>query len=195
MKFTKLFGILVGAALSLMAFGSTASATTFEIKSVKQTGAITIKASLKAGTSLLHTDTFGFFLNTCTVSTIEGSDSTATTGAVVSGPISTLSFGTAATPCKEGNPTVDARGTWSFEWLKGTTNGTVRWHNADVTTPSSLGTLTCTTPAAGTDIGILTGVAAGNATLDVNAVLNCGITTKLTGTYTITSPEGLGVVE
>jgi hypothetical protein len=194
MKLTKILGLVAVAALALMAFASSASATTLEVKGVKQTGAITIKASLKAGTSLLHTDTVGNFINTCTASTIEGSDSTTTTGAVVSGPISTLSFGTTATPCTDGNPVVHAKGTFSIEWLEGTTNGTVRWHNGKMTTPSGFGTLTCTTPAAGTDIGTLTGVASGNATLDFNAVLNCGITTKLTGTYSITSPEGLGVI-
>jgi hypothetical protein len=191
MKLTKVL-VILAAALGLMAFASTASATTLEVKGVKQNVDITIKASLKAGTSLLHTDTIGNLLNTCTVSTFEGADSTATTATRVSGPISALSFSS----CTEGNPVVHTRGSFSIEWLKILTHGTVRWHSGDVTTPSPFGTLTCSTPAAGTDIGTLTGVASGNATLDVNAVLNCGITTtKLTGTYTVTSPEGLGVVE
>jgi hypothetical protein len=195
MKLTKILGGVAVTVLALTASASTAWATTLEIKGVKQTGVITIQASLKAGTSLLHTDTSGFFLNTCTVSTIQGRDSTKTTGTRVEGPIEVLSFGTAATPCTEGNPLVHARGNFSVEWIKSTTNGTVRWHSGDVTTPSPFGTLTCTTPPEGTDIGILTGVASGKATLNVNAVLNCGITTRLIGTYTVTSPEGLGVVE
>ena len=194
MKFTKTLGVVFAAALGLMAFASTASATTLEVGGVTQTGAITIQATLKAGTSLLHTDTVGNFLNTCTASTIQGRDSTRTTGTRVEGPIEVLSFGTTATPCTEGNPVVHSRGSFSIERIGTTTNGTVRWHNGDVTTFSSFGTLTCTTPPEGTDIGTLTGVASGSATLDVNAVLNCGpITTKLTGTYTVTSPGGLGV--
>jgi hypothetical protein len=192
MKFTKILGVVAVAALALMAFASTASATTLEVKGVTQTGSVTIKSSLKSGTSALLSDTFGFFANTCTVSTVEGSTSTKT-GTAVEGPISTLSWGTTATPCKEGNPTVDAAGSLSVERIGTTTNGTVKSKNAKVTVPSALGALTCTTPAEGTDLGTLTGVASGQATMDINAVLNCGITAKWTGTYVVTSPEGLGV--
>lgn len=194
MKLTKILGVVAIAALAVMAFASVASATTFEVKGVKQTSALTVEATLKAGTSLLHTDTFGTFLNTCTTSAIKFTDSTTVTGTVVSGPISALSFGTTTTPCKEGNPVVHAKGSVSIQWIGETTNGTVKWHNGKVTTPSAVGLLTCTTPEAGTDLGTLTGVASGSATLDVNAVLNCGITTKLTGTYSVTSPDGLGVI-
>jgi hypothetical protein len=195
MKLTKILGVVAIAALSLMAFASTASATTLEVKGAKQVGVITIKASLKSGTSVILADTSGFFVNTCTTSSIEVSDSTQQDAIAVEGPISILSWGTTATPCKEGNPTVDRTGSLSVEWLNGTTQGTVKWHNAKVTVPSDLGTLTCTTPEVGTDIGTLTGVASGNATLDVNAVIPCGIDVRWTGTYAVTSPEGLGVVE
>jgi hypothetical protein len=195
MKLTKILGVVAVAALALMAFASTASATTLEIKGVKQTTDVTFDASLKAGTSALLSDTAGFFANTCTASTVKAIDSDKTTGTVVTGPIEELSFGTVATPCKEGNPTVDAAGKLKVEWIKGTTNGTVWSENAKVTVPSALGTLTCTTPEAGTHLGTLTGVAAGQATMHINAVLPCGITAKWTGTYVVTSPEGLGVVE
>jgi hypothetical protein len=196
MKFTKILGLVAAAALALMAFASTASATTLEVKGVKQTTDVTIESSLKSGTSALLTDTFGFFANTCTVSTVKGTDSTKTTGTVVTGPISSLSWGTTATPCKEGNPVVHKAGSLSVEWISGTTNGTVRSEGAEVTVPSALGLLTCTTPAeGGTDLGTLTGVKEGNATMDINAVLNCGITAKWTGTYVVTSPAGLGVIE
>ena len=50
--------------------------------------------------------------------------------------------------------------------------------------PSPFGTLTCTT--SNTDIGTLTGVKEGNATMDINAVLNCGAflpSAKWEGTY------------
>jgi hypothetical protein len=195
MKFTKILGAVAVAALALMAFDSTASATTLEVKGVKQTTEITIEASLKAGTSTLQSDTSGFFANTCTASTIKVKDSTKVTGTEVEGPVETLSWGTVATPCKEGNPTVDAKGSLSFERIGTTTNGTVKSKNAKWTMPSALGTLTCTTPIGGTDLGTLTGVASGNATIDLNAVLACGISAKWTGTYTVTSPGGLGVVE
>lgn len=213
MKRSKILGILTVAAMALMAFASTASATTLEVKGAKKSEGITIKASLKAGTSALLTDTAGFFANTCTVSTVEGTTETekidiiegkevktsatytaAGTGPI-SGPITALSWGTTATPCKEGNPTVDAKGELSVEWIKGSTNGTVKSKNAKVTVPSALGLLTCTTPEGGTDLGTITGVATGFATMDINAVLACGIDAKWTGTYSVTSPEGLGVIE
>ena len=48
----------------------------------------------------------------------------------------------------------------------------------------------------GTAIGNLTGVASGHATMEINATLNCGphlSSARWTGTYTVTSPTGLGV--
>jgi hypothetical protein len=199
MKHTKILGVLAVAALALMAFASTASATTLEIGGVKQTKDVTIEATIKAGTSALLSDTSGFFANTCTTSTVKATNSTTTAPgtAELSAPISTLSFGSAATPCTKGNPTVVKAGTLTIGWIKGTTNGTVTSDNAHVTVPSALGTLTCETPAEGTHIGVLTGVktTAEHATMHINAVLNCGITTRWVGTYTVTSPTGLGVVE
>ena len=195
MKLTKILGVVAVAALALMAFASSASATTLAVGGVTKTTAITIESSLKSGTTALLTDTSGFFANTCTVSTVKGQDSTKTTGTVVTGPIETLSWGTVATPCTEGNPTVDTKGSLSVERIGTTTNGTVKSEGAKVTVPSPFGLLTCTTAAEGTDLGTLTGVASGTATMDINAVLSCGITAKWTGTYTVTTPEGLGVVE
>jgi hypothetical protein len=192
MKLTKILGVVAVAALALMAFASTASATKLELNGLPETAKdVTIKASLKSGTSALLTDTAGFFANTCTASAVEGNDSTQTSGTTVSGPITGLAF----TSCKEEPVTVDTNGSLSVENIAGTTNGTVRSIGALVTVPSPFGLLKCATAAApGTDIGTLTGVASGNATMDISASLNCGsITAKWTGTYTVTSPTGLGV--
>jgi hypothetical protein len=161
-----------------------------EVGGAAKNESVALKASLKSGTSSLLADTSGFFANTCTSSTVEGKTEGSFTGSSVGGKVSALSFSS----CKEGNPTVDAAGSLSVSWISGTTNGTVSSSNAKVTVPSAFGTLTCTTPEAGTDLGTLTGVASGTATMDVNAVLACGaIDAKWTGTYTVTSPEGLGV--
>jgi hypothetical protein len=193
MKSTKVFGLAAAALLALMAFASTASATTLEIGGIKQSGAVTIKASLKSSTSTLLSDTTGFFANTCTASAAEGKDSISTTGTKVEGPISSLSF----TSCATEPVTVNATGSLNAENIAGTTNGTVRSVGALVTVPSPYGLLHCATPAfPGIDIGTLTGVAntASHATMDINAALNCGtITAKWTGTYTITSPTGFGI--
>jgi hypothetical protein len=187
--------ILCPAALStfaLLLFAGTASATTLEVKGVKQTGAITIKASLKSGTSLLWKDTSGSFQNTCTASNLELKDSTATTGTSVSGPLSSLSY----TKCTSEAITVHKQGTWRLQWIPGTTNLTVFSTGTEITVPGVFFTVTCTT--SNTDMGVITGSAAGQGTVHLNAVINCGAflpSAKLEGTLTVTSPEGLGGTE
>lgn len=192
MKLSKTLGAAVATAMALMAFVSTASATTLEVKGVKQTGAVTLKATLKAGTSTLTSDTGGNFINTCTASTLEGQTSTFT-GTTLSVPLSLVTFQS----CWEGNPTIDERGSLTIENIAGTTNGTVRSIGLYMTWPSIFGVISCKTGASpGTDIGTLTGVKTGNATIDFNAVINCAgpvASTKWEATYTVTSPEGLGV--
>jgi hypothetical protein len=191
MKFSKLLGALVVAALLSAALANTASATTAEIKGVKQTGATTIKASLKASTSLLMVETVGGFVNTCIASipsTIELKVEGSATGSTVGG-------GLVFSPgfCSEQPIVTDAGGSFTIENSTGTTDGTLRSTGTQMTYPSPYGPLTCTT--SNTDLGRLTGVASGNATLDINAVINCGFfapSVKWTATYTVTSPEGLG---
>ena len=188
MKLSKILGVVAVAAMALMAFAGTASATTLEVGGVAKNSSVAIEATLKESSALLA-DTAGFTANTCTASTVKGSTSSPFTGTTVGGPISTLSWSS----CTEGNPTVDAAGTVSVERIGGTTNGTVRSSGAKVTIPSFFGNLTCTT--SNTDIGTLTGVSSGAAKFDINAVLSCTVigTAKWTGTYTVTSPAGLGV--
>jgi hypothetical protein len=192
MKFTKILGLVAMAALALMAFASTASATTLEVGGVKQAGEIEIKAETASATL---SDTSGSFANTCK-STVAGKDSTAQTGATVSGPISTLTF----TGCTHEKVEVLKKGTLSVSWISGTTKGTVSSTGAEVKVPvtilGSVLTATCTTSS--TDIGTLEGVKSGKATLKIEAVLECGSvlpSARWSGTYTVTSPEGLGVVE
>ncbi|HWC48778.1 MAG TPA: hypothetical protein VG448_07850 [Solirubrobacterales bacterium] len=192
MKFTKILGVVAVAALALMAFASTASATTLETKGVAVNSAETIEATLASGASALLTDTNNVSANTCTSSTVKGTtakDSSGDfTGPVVEGPISTLTWSN----CTQGNPTAELNGTLSVENISGTTNGTVRSNGAKVKVPSFFGTLTCTT--SNTDIGKLNGVKEGNATFTINAVLTCTVigSAKWSGTYTITTAN-LGV--
>jgi hypothetical protein len=194
MKLTKILGVVAAvAALALMAFASTASATTLEVGGVTKNSSVAIEATAEG--SILLTDTFGAFANTCTTSTVDGATTTPFTGvARIGGPISKLTFEN-CTEDKNEKVVVDAAGYLTVEAISGTTNGTVFSDSAKVTTPSPFGKLTCTTPAAGTDVGKLTGVAAGNATMDISAVLSCGalVTAKWSGSYKVTSPAGLGV--
>ncbi|HWC48777.1 MAG TPA: hypothetical protein VG448_07845 [Solirubrobacterales bacterium] len=188
MKIRKILGVVAVAALALMAFASTASATTLETKGVATNASETIEASIASGGSALLTDTNNIAANTCTSSFMKVTTTTPFTGVTVGGPISFLGWSN----CTQGNPTVDAAGTLSFENIAATTNSTVRSNGAKITVPSFFGNLTCTT--SNTDIGTTSGKREGTATFTINAVLSCTIisTAKWTGTYTITAPINLG---
>jgi len=191
MKHLKMLGLAAVAAMALMAFAAgPASATTLEIKGVPQAVDVEIEASIAAGNSAILKDTSGFSQNTCTSSVAKGKTET-TTGTYVTGKLSLLSFSNCTRTV-----TVHQPGALEIHWIKGTTNGTVYSEKAQVTSGSPIGTLNCTTGET-THIGTLTGVASGHATMHINALINCGIisSAKWEGTYTITSPEGLGVIE
>jgi hypothetical protein len=193
MKQLKILGLMAVAAMAVMAFAAaSASATTLSIGGVAKNEAITIKSSLKTGTSALLKDEFGTTTDTCTTSTVEGKTSTFT-GTAVGGPISSLTFSN----CTH-TTTVLANGSLSVASLAGTTNGTVSSSGAEVTVFSTFfgASATCRT-GAGTDIGTLRGVKSTteHATMEINAKIPCGIlgNSSWTGTYTVTSPTGLGV--
>jgi hypothetical protein len=174
--------------------GVTASTpnTTLEVGGSPKNESVAIKASLTGSATL--GDTSSTFANTCKSSIIEGSTSSPFSGSTVSGSVSSMSFST----CTHEVVVVDAKGSLSVERIGGTTNGTVHSSGAEVTVPATIGssivTVNCKT--SNTDIGTMTGVAAGTATLDVNAVLDCGFflpSAKWVGSYAVTSPEGLGI--
>jgi hypothetical protein len=192
MIFTKLLGAVVFAALALTMVASTASATTLETKGVAENAAIQLDASVEG--SALLADTNGFFANTCTTSNVEGRTNVFT-GATVSEPVTVFTFEN----CTEPPVVVDLAGSLTVANIAGTTNGTVRSIGAKVTVPSPYSSmpLTCVTAASpGTDLGTLTGKKEGTATLDVNALLNCGFflpSAKWVANYAVTSPLNLGV--
>ncbi len=184
---------LATALLTAFAGASNASATTLEVKGVKQNREIELVASLKSGSSLAITDTTGELSEllsvTCTQSTMKSKafGSNPFTATTIVQLIWILEFSSCNEPL-----IVDRAGKVTFETIPGTTNATVRWTASEVTVPSALGYMTCTT--SNTDIGVLKGVASGKATLEINAMINCNFfSSKWTATYTITSPEGLGV--
>jgi hypothetical protein len=196
MKHLKYLAIAAVVAIPLMAtFAGVASATTLEITGTKQTGAVTIKVSLEPGSSMVTADELGTTMDTCTGSTIESTTtaSTAVSGNPIHGNVSSLTF----TSCSHTSDVV-SKGGLSIRWIKGTTNGTVSSYNAEIPIRSTFFgiTVTCKT-GNGTDIGTLTGKASGQATLDLNATVDCGAlgNTFWAGSYVVTSPEGLGVVE
>lgn len=197
MNVLRAFGHFAVLAISLTALlgAGTASGTTLEVSGVKKNEAITFSMTLQSGTSMLLTDEFGTTSQTCTVSTIHGTTTSPFTVAEAKefdANISTLSYGS----CID-TTTVLKAGRLFFSW-DGGTNATVTQSESEVTYQSTFfgASAVCKT-GAGTDIGTLTGVASGHATLHLNAKVNCGILgiARLTGVYTVTTPTGLGVVE
>jgi hypothetical protein len=181
---------LMAAALVAVAGVGTASATTLAITGVVQNRVVETTATVKAGTSNLLKDEFGTTTDTCTESLITA-DTESFTNPSIGGIVTKLVIG----KCTH-TTTVIAPGKVSFTWTSGS-NGTVSSSGTEVTVQSTFfgASAVCKT-GAGTNIGTLTGVSEGNATLDINAALNCGILGKAswTGTYIYTSPHALKVV-
>jgi hypothetical protein len=192
MKYIKMLGLAAVSAMALMAFGAgSASATTLEVATVTQNSSVTLSATLASGTSAILETTSGDFQDTCTSSTVGGKTESPFTGTTVSGKVTTLTFSN----CTHGTR-VKSNGSLSVEHIKNTTNGTVRSTGASVEVDSTTfgATLTCTTN--NTHLGTLTGSGHAHATMHINAVVNCGFfapTARWKGTYTVTSPTGLGV--
>ena len=214
MKYLKILGLAAVAAMAFTAFAaSSASATTLEVGGVAKDEAVTISASIETETSAVLSRTDGSLANTCTISGAHGTTEIVKdgagnviddfTGPRVTGALSSLTFAECSRPV-----TVHKAGQLYIEYdpiieehpdkkvtETATTNGTVFSENAEVTVSTPFGTVNCKT-GTGTDIGTLTGVKEGNATMHINAVLNCGFllpSASWKGAYTITSPTGLGV--
>jgi hypothetical protein len=191
MNYLKMLGLAAVAAMALMAVtAGSASATTLEVGGVPKSTSTTIDAS--ASSPIVLSDTEGFVANRCSVSSVAGS-TTSTSGTKVTGPISTLSFGT----CEVSPVTVESRGGFYIE-KEVATSGIVYSEQTAVTWNTSFGFhVTCTTAGSGTGIGTLDGVASGNATMTIAAVLSCGFllpSARWSATYKISTPTGLGVV-
>jgi hypothetical protein len=193
MKYLKMLGLAAVAAMALMAVvgAGTASATTLATKGVAVNASETIEATLATGTSAILKDKNGTTNDTCTTSTVEGATVSPYTGATVGGPLNTLDFG----GCSHTTDVIKP-GVLSIAWTSGL-NGTVTSKEAEVTVKSTVfGISAVCKTGSGVDVGTLTGVSSGNATMHINATtLDCGAlgTSSWTGTYTITTP-GLGVV-
>jgi hypothetical protein len=164
--------------------------TTLEVGGTPKGEKVEVTASLLSGSSSILSRTDGTLANTCTQSHASASTESPYHGAGVTGPISSLSFSNCTRPVA-----VHQAGKLFIEHIAGTTDGTVSSEEAQITVGSPFGTLNCKT-GQGTDLGRLTGKASGNATLDVDAIIDCGFlvpSARWNATYEITSPSGLGV--
>lgn len=209
MKYLKIISLAAVAAMALMAFASSASAT--ELYKRTATGietlkaGTTIEATLATGTSSNLTTTEGTVLNTCTTSSVKGTTANAGSATeTVRGEVKkeNLSWSN----CTAGPVTTITGGELEIHWISGTTNGTLTAKNFEVTTETFLGKCTFVAGSA-THLGTLTGATSSttSATMDINAVVTrkvndpdsglCPSSAKWTGTYTVTSPLGLVVEE
>jgi hypothetical protein len=183
-----LTALTVTALLALIGTG-TASATTLEVGGVAQNKSVTIEASLKPGTSAILKDTNNATVETCTDSRMKGSTSSPFTGPSVTWLLIVLT-----TDSCSHTDHVLAAGIIHFYWTSGT-NATVVASKSEVTIQSTIFGASCIAKTGtGTTIGTLTGVKEGHATMDINGVIPMGLCGDAvwTGTYTITSPTGLG---
>lgn len=169
---------------------STASATTLEIGGATQNKSVHFTFSLVSGSSTIAKDTNNLTIDTCKTSTITGQTETPFTGPTVTATAITTTF----SGCSH-KTIVISQGKFHFAWLFGT-NGAVASSGAEWTIESTIFGISCIAKTGtGTTIGTITGVASGKATIDINGVIPMGACgdVNMTGTYTVTSPEGLGI--
>jgi len=193
MKYFKTISLTVAAATALLAVigSASASATTLEVGGVAKNSSVTVKMSLASGTSFLIKDSAGTTTDTCTTSETSFATESPYTGTEVSGAVQNFTFGNCS------HTTVVIKKGWAiFKALSGTRSD---WFSlgAEVTIVSTtFGASAICKTGLGTTLGEYTGVKSGKGTFDINGSVNCGIlgTSSWTGTYTATSPEGLGVV-
>jgi len=193
MKHTWRLSLIALAAVAVLVFPASASATELYNGTTTLPTGTSLDFTLKAGTSYNINFTEGKTFNTCTTATHKstivspGSSATTTTGEVTQ---YTSSFCTV--------PTITlTNGKLEFHHIAGTTNATVTADGEISVTFSNVALGSCTYAAKpGADLGVLTG---GNpATWDVNNVtvkvagspFTCPETTNWTATYVSTGPTG-----
>jgi hypothetical protein len=202
MRYIKMLGLAVVASAALVALigAGTASATAF--CQVEGSGGLCpgeaysagqeIDAALSSGTKVkLKTEVATV---ECSESTIKG-ETSSEEGTPLSGPVSTLSFGSCNCEVK-----VLKTGTISTEWIAGTNNGTPRLTGSEITTSCStvFGNVHCLYKTENTDLGALTG--GSPATLDLNTEIPrlatsflCSEKAHWEGNYEFTAPKPLYV--
>lgn len=189
---TKMLGLLVVAAAAVLAFASTASATTVTssegetpaFESANESGHVSFHGS--NGTTI-----------EC-ASQLQGSVENHGASRTAEAKITLLSFSS----CTNGSVIhVKAKG-WLIIHGVGAGSGTVTWSGAEweETRNTIFGTISCVFQTKDTDLGTLTGssTTGGKATLDVSAMIPrtggssvCGSSSTFTGAYAFTAPASL----
>ncbi|MDQ3725860.1 MAG: hypothetical protein M3335_08250 [Actinomycetota bacterium] len=200
MKYIKMLGLAAVAAMALMAFAGTASAT--ELYKL-QTGAgpATLGKGTVIETSMTgssKTEASGEVLETCTGGTMKFKVSNVGSAtATVSGSLEELTW----SGCTRPTATISL-GSLEIHHIAGTTNGTVTGRATEWTINGIFGTSCAYGFGAGTNLGTLQGATAphSHATLAINAVIPrvaggflCPSTVVWNTNYTTTAPTGLVV--
>lgn len=184
--------ISIAAAACMMSIGvGVASATTIEVGGVAQNKTVSITITNTASSTVLFKDTTSVSVATCTGSELFGASQTPFSASSVVIKLAVLSF----TGCSH-TLHVLKPGKLSVAWTSGT-NGTLVSSEAEMTVFSTaLGTSFVCKTGTGTNIGTITGVKTSEAVFDLAAVTECGLLGSIAwgGSYRVTAPEGLGVV-
>jgi hypothetical protein len=193
MKYIKILGLAAVAAMALMAFVGSASATELYSGATTLGKDTTISASL-SGSSVLSSG--GSTLNTCTGGKFAAkiTDPGGPT-ATVKGSLETIDFENCANVVH-----TETLGTLEVHHITGTKNGTVR-ASGTVIGNTIFGVNCRYESGTGLDLGTLTGATSGDAVFDVNATVKgaagnsflCPGTANWTATFLVTSPTPLHV--
>jgi len=191
MKYVKMLGLAAVAAMALMAFAGSASATVLTSPSGTQ-----YKGEINASAESSLLLKAGFANITCTESSVAGTPTNfGSSTTTVSGPISTLTFSSC-----NATVTVLKKGSLEIHTIGKGPNGTLTSTGAEVTVAT--GGVSCTYATNNTDIGTLTGTttAGTKATMDISASLTksaggflCASPAAWEGSYWVTKPVPLSV--
>lgn len=208
MKHMKLLGLTLMAAVALTAFvgAGTASAASTELFSGTTTlsAGTTITVSMEPGTSQTWSTTDeSSIVNTCKSNAVDWKTAQTT---VLNGPITGAIEEVTFSEC---NSTIHTGGTLPTGSLSITDIGDVNKDGVGDGTLTGAGTKFTTTlgvscnygTGASTHLGTVTGSTTGNATIDINPVINeqepksflCPDTTKMVAKYVVTTPTKLNV--
>jgi hypothetical protein len=198
MKYTKMLGLAIVAAMALMAFANSAFAAGGGLYngSTRLGVGATLDFSIPSGTSAVLKDTSGNEIDKCATSTVSGTLENAGSSTVnPTGRIDSLTWESCSFPTKTLVP-----GKLQIEWTSGTT-GTVKSDaQIEVTINTVLFGSCIYGVASGAGLGTLTTNSTTTATFDANAVATrfgsnfaCPSTSVWTGAYTSTTPDQLRV--
>lgn len=198
MKYVRMLGLAVVAAMALMAFVGAGSASATVLCKTntnpctsKWTAGTNLEFTLKNGTSAIWKGTGGETLKTCTGAKLRGE---ITSAGSASETVKLKVLEDSWTSCTNATTTIKT-GELEIHSITGSTNGTITYKGAEFTTKDPVfGDCSYGTGASGIDLGTLTASGTGDTVIDVNAFLApvggfCCPEVVWQEEFTITSPK------